>query len=91
MAETVSLRKFSSHIQGTHDDFCAVKFYREFATHWPEKICSHESPLFLPIHYRVNPLQDIVWYKNQPLGKIEIGSFMSHAAKQAQLDTNDGR
>ena len=46
---------------------------------------------FLAIHYQVNPLQDRVWYKNHPLGKNGIGRFMSHAAKQAQLDTSDGR
>ena len=45
--ETVSSRKFSPHIQGTHDDFCAIKFYREVATHWPDKMCFPESPFFL--------------------------------------------
>ena len=54
-------------------------------------MCSPESPFFRAIRYKVNPLQDRVWYKNQPLGKNEIGRFMSHAAKQAQLDTSDGR
>ena len=89
--EMVLSRKFSPHIQGTHDDFCEIKFCREFATHRPEKMCSPESPFFLAIRYKVNPLQDRVWYKNQPLGKNEIGRFMSHAAKQSQLDTSDGR
>ena len=54
--EMVSSRKFSPHIQGTHDDFCAIKFYREFATHQLEKMHSPESLFFLAIGYKVNPL-----------------------------------
>ena len=89
--EIVSVRTFNPHIQATGDSQCPIKFYKVYKSHRPQEACSEESPFYLAIKYKVNPTVDVVWYRNSPLGKNEIGKFMTRAAKQANLDVSDGK
>ena len=86
-----SFRTFNPHIQAIGGSQCSIKFHKMFKSHHHQEAFSKESPFYLAIKYKVNPTFDVVWYRNNPLGKSEIGKFMTRAAKQAKLDVSNGK
>ena len=63
---------------------CPVKFYKTFKTHRPLEMNQKESPFYLAVRQN-RTSQDQVWYMRSPLGKNEIGKFLSTAAQKASL------
>lgn len=63
---------------------CPVLYYKLFKACCPQKANSPESPFYLAVN-RQTWRQSQVWYESSPLGKNEMGKFMSTAAKNAGL------
>lgn len=80
-------RAFNPTIQATHTETCPVALYKEFSSHRPKEMNLHDSPFFLAVNHRRKPDSQI-WYMKSPLGKNEIGRFMSSVAKEANLPAN---
>ncbi len=53
----------------------------------PELMKDPEAPFFLAINHKRKP-ENPVWYQKSPLGKNEIGKFLSKAAKNAGIEGN---
>ncbi|EDO36382.1 predicted protein [Nematostella vectensis] len=62
---------------------CPVAIYKKFRAHRPPSMTSPDAP-FLAVNHRRSP-GDEIWYKQAPLGKNEIGKFLSLAAKKASI------
>ena len=59
---------------------CPVQIYKKFISHRPQSMCNDDSPLFLAIRYNIDDfVTDRVWYHPRPLGKKQIGEFLSKA------------
>ena len=63
---------------------CPVLYYKLFKACRPQKANSAESPFYLAVNHQTWH-QSQVWYESSPLGKNEMGKFMSTAAKNALL------
>ena len=72
-------RAFQPKVYATKTERCPVKFYKTFKSHRPV-----ESPFYLAVRQNRSS-QDQVWYMRSPLGKNEIGKFLSTAAQNAGL------
>jgi hypothetical protein len=68
----------------TNNERCPVQLYRAFSQHRPDEMKQPDSSFFLAIKHRRQPGSQI-WYNKFPLGKNEIGKFLSKAAKAAKL------
>ena len=79
-----SVRAFHPTAQATGNERCPVKFYKEFARRRPVEMNQPDSPFYLAVKHQRKPADD-VWYMRSPLGKNEIGKFLSTAAKNAGL------
>ena len=79
-----AVRAFHPTAQGTGTERCPVKIYKEFACHRPLKKNKPYPPFYLAVKHQRKPGDD-VWYMRSPLGKNEIGKFLSTAAKNATL------
>ena len=77
-----SNQRFMPPIQ--RDDLAAVSFYKKFRSHRPVEMNAPESPFYLAVCHNRRSNEE-VWYMNAPLGKNEIGKFLSTAAKNAGL------
>ncbi|CAB4010056.1 zinc finger MYM-type 2-like, partial [Paramuricea clavata] len=80
-------RAFYPTAQATHNERCPVQLYRAFSQHRPDEMKQPDSSFFLAINHRRQPGSQI-WYNKAPLGKNEIGKFLSKAAKAAKLPGN---
>ena len=77
-------RQFCPKAFATGTNRCPVLYYKLFKARRPQKANSPESPFYLAVNHQTWR-QSQVWYKSSPLGKNEIGKFMSTAAKNAGL------
>ena len=77
-------RAFQPKIYATNTARCSVSFYKKFRSHQLVEMNAPGSPFYLVVqHYRRS--NEEVWYMKEPLGKNEIGKFLSTAAKNAGL------
>ena len=83
-------RQFNPKLFATGTDKCPVLFYHIFESHRPEATKKPDSPFFLAVNHKTW-CQSQFWYKKAPLGKNEIGKFMTDAAKQAGLTTKGSK
>ena len=82
-------RAFQPKIYATGGERCPVKYYKSFEAHRPREMNASDSPFFLAIkHNRAS--NDPVWYKKSPLGKNQIGKFLSVAAQNAGIHQGIG-
>ena len=79
-----SVRTFHPTAQATGNERCPVKIFKEFARRHPLEMNKPDSPFYLAVKHQRKP-DDDVWYMRSPLGKNEIGKFLSTAAKNAGL------
>ena len=80
-------REFNPKLQATNTERCPVRYYKLFASKRPESMLNPDSPFFLTVNTKKkNPGDE--WYLNRPLGKNEIGNFLSKAAKSAGIQGN---
>ena len=77
-------RQFCPKAFATGTNRCPVLYYKLFKARRPQKANSPESPLYLAVNHQTWR-QSQVWCKSSPVGKNEIGKFMSTAAKNAGL------
>ena len=77
-------RAFQPKVYATKAERCPVKFYKTFKSHRPLEMNQPESPFYLAVRQN-RTSQDQVWYMRSPLGKNEIGKFLSTAAQKAGL------
>ena len=77
-------RQFCPEPFATGTNRCPVLYYNLFKARRPQKANSPESPFSLTVNHQTWR-QSQVWYKGSPLGKNEIGKFMSTAAKNVGL------
>ena len=77
-------RQFCPKPFATGTNRCPVLYYNLFKARRPQKANSPESPFSMTVNHQTWR-QSQVWYKGSPLGKNEIGKFMSTAAKNVGL------
>ena len=77
-------RQFCPKAFATGTNRCPVLYYKFFKARRPQKANSPESPLYLAVNHQTWR-QSQVWCKSSPVGKNEIGKFMSTAANNAGL------
>ena len=77
-------RQFCPKAFATGTNRCPVLYYKLFKARRPEKANSPQSPFYQAVNHQTWR-QSQVWYKSSPLGKNEIGQFMSTAEKNAGL------
>lgn len=84
-AENGHQRPFCPKIYATNNDRCPVKYYKLFKSHRPAEMNEANSPFFLAIRHGERRQNTDVWYMKAPLGKNEIGKFLTTAANNAGL------
>ena len=77
-------RAFQPKFYATKTKRCPVKFSITFTSHRLVEMTKPESPFYLAIRHNRSS-QDNFWYMKSPLGKNEIGKFLSTAAQKAGL------
>ena len=82
-------RAFQPKLYATNADRCPVEFYKKFRSHRPVEMKKPDSPFYLAVKHNCRA-SDQIWYKKSPLGKNEIGNFLSTAAKEANLQQGQG-
>lgn len=82
-------RAYQSKAYSTNTERCPVRFYKEFRRHRPLEMNRAESPFFLAVKHKRSPTDEI-WYMKAPLGKNQIGKFLSTAAKKAHIPQKVG-
>ena len=78
-------RVFDPKAFATGTNRCPVQHYKVFESHRPEKAKDPELPFFLAVNLNWRQSQNAIWYKSSPLGKNQIGNFLSKAARSAGL------
>ena len=73
-------RAFNPVAEATNGERCPIRFYKEFMKRRPESMKDPEAPFFLAINHKRKP-ENPVWYQKSPLGKNEIGKFLSKQRK----------
>ena len=77
-------RAFQPKDCATKTKRCPIKFSITLKTHRPIEMNKPESPFYLAVRHNRSS-QDNFWYMKSPLGKNEIGKFLSTAAQKACL------
>ena len=88
--ENVHQRAFNPTIQsisGSDSYRCPVRLYKKFRSHRPAEMNQPDSPFYLAINYQRSE-ESTVWYKKAPLGKNQIGKFLSKAVECGHLAGN---
>ena len=81
-------RPFPPKLFATGDSRCPVKFYKAFANHRPEDMKKPEDPFYLAVKHK-RKSDDNIWYSRTPLGKNQLGRFMSGAVSAAGLQSGE--
>ena len=63
-----------------------MKFYKTFEKHRPEEMKKPEAAFYLAIKQKRSPDEQI-WYMRSPLGKNQLGKFLSDAVSAAGLQS----
>ncbi len=82
-------RVFQPNAYATGNERCPVRLFKKFKSHRPSEMNKVDSPLFLAIKYKRAP-DDNTWYMKCPLGKNQIGKFLSTAAKNVGIPQVSG-
>ena len=82
-------RAFQPKCYATGGTRCAIEYYKKYKSHRPGAMCQDDSPFFLAINHKRSSINS-PWYKKSPLGKNEIGKFLSSVAKKAGLQQSIG-
>ncbi|XP_028514738.1 uncharacterized protein LOC114575008 [Exaiptasia diaphana] len=82
-------RAFQPKVYATGGERCPLRYYKLFAEHRPAEMNGPECPFFLAIKSN-RASNDPVWYKKSPLGKNQIGQFLSIAARNAGINQGEG-
>ena len=82
-------RAFQPKTYATGNERCPVRLFKKFKSHRPSEMSKVDSPLFLAIKYKRAP-DDNTWYMKCPLGKNQIGKFLSTAAKNVGIPQVSG-
>lgn len=77
-------RAFTPTVQANNTIKCPVKLWKKFQSHRPKQMNEAQSPFFLAINHN-RPTDSPVWFKNCPLGKNQIGMFLSKAVECGHL------
>ena len=77
-------RAFQPKIYATNTARCPVSFYKKISSHRPVEMNAPKSPFYLAVRHNRRSNEE-VWYMKAPLGKNEIGKFLSTAVKNAGL------
>jgi hypothetical protein len=73
-------REFQPKLHATNSD--PVEFYKKFRSHRPVEMNKPDSPFYLAVTHNCRAsANNQIWYKKSPLGKNEIGNFLSTAEK----------
>ena len=75
-------RAFQPKVYATKTERYPVQFYKTFR---PVEMNKPESPFYLAVRHNRSS-QDNVWYMKSPLGKNELGKFLSTAAQKAAVE-----
>ena len=78
-------RAFQPKIYATGTERCPIKFYKLFRDHRPEEMKQPDSPFFLAVRQGSRRQKSEIWYMKAPLGKNQIGKFLSVAADNAGI------
>ncbi len=73
----------------TGNERCPVRLFKKFKSRHPSEMNEVDSPFFLAIKHKRAP-DDNTWYMKCPLGKNQIGKFLSATAKNAGLPQVSG-
>ena len=74
-------RAFQLKIYATNTSRCPVSFYKKFRSHRPVEMNAPESPFYLAVRHNRRSNEE-VWYMKAPLGKNEIGKFLSTSSEE---------
>ena len=80
--ETVPLRAFNPKMYATGGEKCPVKMFKNYLSRRPVGMRNPEDPFYLATIS--NPVSQI-WFKQQPLGKNSLGTFMKKMCKAAEI------
>ena len=74
-------RAFDPRAYATGGPRCPVMIYSLYKSHRPAAALTDESPFYLELRRegKFDYSKDVCWYKAAPLGKNELGKFMSKA------------
>lgn len=78
-------RAFQPKIYATNTERCPIRFYKLFKSHRPEEMNQPDSPFFLAVRHGSRREKSKIWYMKAPLGKNQIGKFLSSAAENAGI------
>ena len=78
-------RSFCPRAYETKDERCPVQIYKSYVARRPQSMLQPDAPFYLALKVRFDPTES-VWYQSRPLGKNEIGSFLSDAAICAGIE-----
>ena len=78
-------RAFQPKIYATSTERCPIKFYKLFRDHRPKEMKQPDSPFFLAVRHGSRRENSEIWYMKAPLGKNQIGKFLSAAADNAGI------
>lgn len=84
-------RSFQPKVYATESERCPVKYYKYFKSHRPAEMNTADAPFFLAIRHGNRRENNDVWYKKCPLGKNEIGKFLTKAADNAGLQRSGAK
>ena len=84
-------RQFNPKEFATGTDRCAVRYFKLFESHRPDKAKTPSSPFFLAILNHKVWREKSVWYKVSPLGKNQIAQFLPKAAKMLACKLVEGK
>ena len=72
-------RSFNPRAYETNDDRCPVMIYQQFLRHRPKASLTPDSPFFLQMIPQ-DKIKNEEWYLNRPLGRNELGEFLSQTS-----------
>ena len=84
-------RSFQPKISATGSERCPVRYYKEYMSHRPVEMNTEDAPFFLAVRHGNRHHNNNIWYMRSPLGKNEIGKFLSKAADSAGLQRAGGK
>ena len=63
-----------------------MKFYKALEKHRPDEMKNPEAPFYLAVKQK-RRADDLIWYMRSPLGKNQLGKFLSDAVSAAGLQS----
>ena len=84
-------RSFQPKIYATGSERFPVEYYKAFKSHRPVEMNIADATFFLAVRHGNRHQNNNIWYMKSPLGKNEIGKFLSKAAQNAGLQRDGGK